>query len=203
MANFNLGHESLPVIESGRLRQRLIEPYLAPIMVRFRLENRTYLEPWEPKRPAEFFTQAFWEVQLRNALREFRQGTSVCLTLLNHEESEVIGVCNFTNIIRGTFQACHLGYALAERHQGKGLMYEALDASTRYMFDEFGLNRIMANYMPRNERSGRLLRRLGFITEGKAARLLKINGKWEDHVLTSKLNPAVWDEAGPRQESSA
>lgn len=190
MATFSrLQAEKLPDLVTERMRLKLLEPHQADIMVRFRLDNRDYLKPWEPTRPPEFFTEGFWQVQLRASLREFRQGTSMCLTLLDRNEREVLGVCNFTNIVRGTFQACHLGYALSERHQGKGLMFEALDTAIDYMFGVQGLNRIMANYMPHNERSGRLLTRLGFSIEGRAERFLRIDGRWEDHVLTSRLNP--------------
>lgn len=181
--------ESLPLLVTERLHLKLLEPREAPMMVRFRRENQNFLEPWEPTRPPEFFTQGFWEMQLSAALREFRQGSSLCLALLDPAEFEVIGVCNYTNIIRGTYQACHLGYAIAERHQGKGMMYEALDASIRYVFEEMRLHRIMANYLPHNHRSGDLLARLGFAIEGSARQLLMINGRWEDHVLTSKINP--------------
>ena len=48
----------------------------------------------------------------------------------------------------------------------------------------------MANYMPNNTRSGTLLERLGFEKEGLARQYLQIAGRWEDHILTSKLNPA-------------
>ncbi len=113
----------------------------------------------------------------------------MCLSILDRQETEVMGVCNYTNIIRGTFQACHLGYALAEKYQGQGIMQEALREANRYMFEELHLHRIMANYMPRNERSGRLLEKLGFRIEGKAEKLLKINGRWEDHIMTSLINP--------------
>lgn len=178
------------MLDTERLRLKLLEPRQASLMVKFRVDNRAFLEPWEPKRMPEFFTEGFWQMQLRSALREFRAGTSLCLALLDHPETEVLGVCNYTNIVRGTFQACHLGYALAEKHQGKGLMYEALEAGNRYIFEEMALNRIMANYMPRNERSGRLLERLGFVREGQAKKLLKINGKWEDHILTARVNPS-------------
>lgn len=158
-------------------------------MVAFRLANRTFLEPWEPKRPPEFFTHGFWLAQSRANLREFREGSSLCLVAFTPDESEVLGVCNYTNIVHGTFMACHLGYALAAAHQGKGLMFEALNMGNAYVFDSLGLNRIMANYLPWNERSGRLLARLGFTVEGRAKNYLMINGKWEDHILTSLLNP--------------
>jgi ribosomal-protein-alanine N-acetyltransferase len=38
-------------------------------------------------------------------------------------------------------------------------------------------------------RSGRLLGRLGFVIEGYARDYLLVNGRWEDHVLTSLINP--------------
>ena len=47
----------------------------------------------------------------------------------------------------------------------------------------------MANYIPHNERSGRLLRRLGFMVEGYARDYLFINGAWRDHILTALTNP--------------
>ncbi len=46
----------------------------------------------------------------------------------------------------------------------------------------------MANYVPTNERSGRLLRRLGFTVEGYARDYLCLNGTWQDHILTSLIN---------------
>ena len=157
------------------------------MMTRFRLENLAHLEKWEPKRNPEFFTDGFWQIQLRLLLKDFRDGGSACFVLLDPSEVEVLGVCNYTNIVRGTFQSCHLGYALAARHEGRGLMYEALSLTNNYLFQEQGLNRIQAAYLPHNERSGSLLAKLGFEKEGFARRYLKINGIWEDHVLTSLL----------------
>jgi ribosomal-protein-alanine N-acetyltransferase len=68
-------------------------------------------------------------------------------------------------------------------------MFEALNASTDFVFKHLKLHRIMANYVPRNEKSGKLLKKLGFVFEGYARDYLKINGQWEDHILTSKISP--------------
>ena len=180
---------SFPEIVTERLCLRLLEPHEARLMVHFRIQNKAHLAPWEPRRQPEFFTEPFWQLQIRAALRDFRLGNSICLTLFDKEETEILGVCNFTNIIRGTFQSCHLGYAIAASHQGSGLMTEALAPAINYIFASTGLHRIMANYLPRNERSGSLLKRLGFEVEGHAKQYLLINGIWEDHVLTSLINP--------------
>ena len=178
-----------PKINTDRLVLKLLEPHDARLMTEFRLKNRDHLTQWEPLRSPQFYTETFWQVQLRLAIRDFRSGNSVCLSIMDHDESQVLGVCNYTNVVRGTFEACHLGYALSDEQQGKGIMYEALSASTEYIFSVFRLHRIMANYLPRNEKSGELLRRLGFTIEGEAKKFLKINGVWEDHILTALLEP--------------
>jgi ribosomal-protein-alanine N-acetyltransferase len=178
-----------PRLQTPRLVLRFLQVDEAEKILRFRLENRAHLEPWEPLRRPEYYTLSYWQLQLQTLRRDYRQGLSLCLTILNEEETEVLGVCNFTNIVRGTFQSCHLGYALARRHEGQGLMAEALTAACAHVFAEMRLHRIMANYLPRNHRSGKLLAGLGFEKEGKARQYLLINGRWEDHVLTSLLHP--------------
>lgn len=50
------------------------------------------------------------------------------------------------------------------------------------------MHRIMAAYLPYNQRSGKLLKRLGFIVEGYARDYLTIDGQWQDHILTSLTN---------------
>ena len=47
------------------------------------------------------------------------------------------------------------------------------------------LHRVQANHLPENQRSARLLQRLGFRVEGLAREYLYINGAWRDHVLTA------------------
>ena len=185
----NLTKRILPSLRTDRFVARLLEPREADLMVKFRQENREHLELWEPLRKPAFFTVSFWELHLRLTLRDFRDGKSVSLVILSASEEEVLGVCNYTNIVRGTFQSCHLGYALAEKHEGEGIMFEVLSLTNDYIFQEISLHRIMAGYLPHNYRSGRLLKRLGFEKEGLARKYLKINDKWEDHVLTSLINP--------------
>lgn len=68
-------------------------------------------------------------------------------------------------------------------------MQEALEPTLRYMQRQQGMHRIMANYMPHNQRSGQLLARLGFEKEGYAKDYLMINGRWRDHVLTALTTP--------------
>jgi [ribosomal protein S5]-alanine N-acetyltransferase len=103
----------------------------------------------------------------------------------------MLGECNFTNIVRGPFQACHLGFSIDQAAQGQGLMQEALESAIDFAFTRGQLHRIMANYRPENLRSGQLLRRLNFEEEGRARAYLKIAGEWRDHILTFRINVAL------------
>jgi ribosomal-protein-alanine N-acetyltransferase len=177
----------LPKLFTDRLICRLLEPHEAKLMCSFRRENKNHLERWEPLRKPSFFTESFWQAQLRTQLRDFREGVSANFSILDKDEMFIVGVCNYTNIVRGTFQSCQLGYAIAKQCEGQGLMEEALRRTNDFVFSQLGLHRIMAAYLPHNQRSGSLLGRLGFKREGFAEKYLKINGIWEDHVLTSKI----------------
>lgn len=178
-----------PILRSPRLLLRPLMPAEAPLLIRYKLENRAHLALWEPERDADYYTLEMTRRRLRERQAAFRQGTALHLALLTPDEDEVMGQCDFTQIVRGPFQACYLGFAIAARHQGRGLMYEALSLAIPYVFDELGLHRIMAGYMPDNARSERLLTRLGFQREGYARAYLKIAGRWQDHVLTALINP--------------
>jgi ribosomal-protein-alanine N-acetyltransferase len=102
-----------------------------------------------------------------------------------------IGNLAFNNIVRGAFQSCHLGYQLDEREINQGFITEALQRAIAYAFEDLRLHRIEANVMPRNQRSRRVVEKLGFGEEGLARQYLKINGVWEDHIHYVLLNDAV------------
>jgi ribosomal-protein-alanine N-acetyltransferase len=180
--------ELLP-IETKRLVLRLLSPDEADIMVSYLLENREHLRKWEPTRSEKYFTLNHWKTELQNRENEFYLGGAANLVVFprGSVKGPVIGVCNFTNFMYGVFRACFLGYSIHKDYEGKGIMFEALTAAMEFVFVTFNMHRIMANYMPRNERSGFLLKRLGFAVEGYARDYLEINGKWEDHILTSKI----------------
>lgn len=160
----------------------------AALFLRYYQENQRHLSPWEPVRGPEYLTLPYWETFLKKAEHASREGSEFRFAAFTPDRSEIAGICNFTGVTRGVFQACFLGFSVAKKFESQGMMFEILQASIDHIFSTAGLNRIMANYMPANLRSGRLLERLGFEREGCARRYLKIAGRWEDHILTSLVN---------------
>lgn len=81
-----------------------------------------------------------------------------------------------------------MGFGVAFGAQGKGIAHQLCQHAISYAFNDIGLHRIMANYMSHNNRSAKLLSRLGFEKEGLARDYLKISGEWQNHMLTSLMN---------------
>jgi len=187
----------MTTIETPRTLLRLATHDDVPAIVRYFRENREFLARWEPRRPERFFTDEFWAEQVRRNTEEAESDRSLRLFVFPRDEpGRVIGTVNFTEFVRGVFQACYLGYGLSQAHEGRGYMREALSAGIAHAFGELRMHRIMANYLPHNRRSGNLLKSLGFQVEGYARDYLQIDGRWEDHVLTSLTNPD-WRAADP------
>ena len=186
----------IPIIETERLLLTIPDVHVAPRMLAYVEENREHFAPWAPPEPAGYYTEKFWREYLQTSRRQFEQDLSLRLVFFFRDDREgaVVGDCNFTNFVRGPFQACYLGYKISRRAEGRGLMREALAAAIDYAFETLRLHRIMANYVPINERSGWLLRRLGFTVEGYARDYLLVGGGWRDHVLTSLTNTKLKPE---------
>lgn len=171
--------------ETKRMIVRLTTERDAEKLADYYSENRRYLMPWEPFRDKSNYVPSGWDYRLQYMNELHRQESAFHFLLLTASEDEVIGVANFSNVIRGAFDACFLGYSVGEKWQGNGYMSEALTETIRYMQRQQGIHRIMANYMPHNLRSGHLLAKHGFEREGYAKNYLQINKEWRDHVLTA------------------
>ncbi|MEM1031694.1 MAG: GNAT family N-acetyltransferase [Myxococcota bacterium] len=182
---------SSPVtLRTPRLSLTLPAPSRAQRLADYFVVNRDHLSPWEPPFPDGVFSERFWRRRLEHNRQEYHAGRSLrlVLSLRDDPEGRVVGMANFTQFVRGALMGCTLGYSLEAASQGRGLMFEALDAALTHVFTETRMHRVMANYLPTNERSGRLLKRLGFTVEGYARDYIFINGAWRDHILTSRLN---------------
>lgn len=160
-----------------------------PRIIAFYQGNAEHFRDTDPVRPPAFYTEDFWRHRLAELDDASRNDRLLHMFLFRRDAPDtVIGVVNLSNFVRGAFQACHLGYAIARAEEGKGLMFEALGLAIPYAFQELRMHRIMANYLPGNVRSATLLARLGFVAEGYARRYLQIAGRWQDHVMTSLVN---------------
>jgi [ribosomal protein S5]-alanine N-acetyltransferase len=180
---------AIPRIVTPRAILTIPEPSAAVRVLDYFARNRERLEPVSPPWAEGFFTPEYWERRLRTAREEFLADVSLRLYMSRPGDETIVGVVSFTQFFRLALQRCILGYSVDREHEGQGLLREAIEASIAYVFDELGFHRIEANYMPTNERSGNLLKRLGFTVEGYARDYLFLHDRWRDHILTAKTNP--------------
>lgn len=179
----------------GDLLLRTAEIGDADMIAEYFQANREYLKPFEPKREEAFFSVNGWLQKLIKLNELHRMGLGYYCLLVRASSGEMLGTISFSNLSRFPFYSCNVGYSLAEKAQGHGYMRRGLTMACDYMFNVQKLHRIQAGYMPHNKRSESVLEHVGFNREGYAKDYLLINGKWQDHVLTSLINPN-WQPEG-------
>lgn len=157
-------------------------------LLAYHLKNRDFLKPYNPTPPNDFYTEAYWQRKIWSSQQEWQEDKNYRFVFSLLGSEKIIGTVNFSQVFRGPMQSCYLGYGIDEEHQGKGFMTEVLEILIGFMFEKKGLHRISANYLVDNEKSARVLEKLGFEKEGLAKKYLYINGEWRDHILTSKVN---------------
>lgn len=109
-----------------------------------------------------------------------------------NETDELIGDVTISDINRGPFQSCYIGYSLDKAHNGKGYTTEAVRLAAQHAFEQLGLHRLNAGVMPHNIASRRVLEKVGFQCEGIARENLKIKGVWQDHCQYAMVR-SDWD----------
>ena len=100
-------------------------------------------------------------------------GVGLCVVELK-PGGEPIGICGLLR--RETLDAPDLGFAFLPAFRGKGYAYESAFATLAHGLRELRFERIVAITSPDNERSGKLLEKLGFRFE----RMLRLPNESED-----------------------
>lgn len=185
-------NDAVPRVVTERLILTIPGSAAAERVLTYNKRNREHLARWDPPWTARNFDVDAISAALQRDVQLAAEGKAYRFLIFEGADGvagSVAGRVTFNEIVRGAFQACYMGYSLALDRQGRGYMTEAARGAIAYMFETVRLHRIMANYIPENERSAAVLCRLGFIVEGTAQNYLYIAGAWRDHVLTSLTNP--------------
>lgn len=186
-----------------------------------RAASRDFLVPWEPTWPLDALGYEFFCGLLRRQARDWREGKayafliflktsgepetggniSISTPLHSPDENRpsppslrdnaLIGGISLNGVQRGIAQKGTLGYWIGAPFARHGYMTEAVGLVCDFAFKTLRLNRVEAGCLPRNEASRRLLAKLGFAEEGFARAYLRINGRWEDHLLWGKVKNAL------------
>lgn len=174
-----------------RLILRSLEIEEAPLLLDYLIRNKDFLAEWEPIRNEDYFTIENIRTVLQKQTADNEEKKGLHLYLFTKDDNMLFGNINITNIIFGPFQSCFLAYKLDKDKINRGYITEGLREVINICFNNYLLHRIEANIIPRNIRSIKVVKKLGFEYEGSSKKYLKINGVWEDHHHYVLLNEKV------------
>ncbi len=154
-------------------------------------ESRDFLTPWEPTWAYDALTRKAYRRRLRAYRAELRQGTSYSFLVFRSEDDALLGGVTLSNVRRGVAQCASLGYWSGARYSRQGYMTESLAVALKFALGNLGLHRVEAACLPANTASRALLLKSGFREEGHAREYLRIDGRWQDHLLFGILRADV------------
>ncbi len=173
-----------PVLKTERLILRKTEMTDAPAMFVQRSDPRImkYLD----RKPCETVEEAAAFIRMITDNLDNNNGISWAIT--THDSDEMIGSIAIWRIVKEHYRG-ELGYVLLPEYQGKGMMYEALNAVIAYGFTDMGLHSLEANINPDNAASQKVLERHGFVREAYFRENYYSNGKFLDSAIYSLVTP--------------
>ncbi len=155
---------------------------------RLRLTSKNFLSPWEPSWDASSCSRRAFMRYLKNSSYSANMDRAYSFLIFKDKDKDLIGGINVSNVRRGAAQSASIGYWIGKKYSRKGYMLEALKILLPSLFIDLRFNRIEAATLKNNEASRGLLEKVGFIKEGVCRSYLKIDGKWQDHMMYSLIN---------------
>jgi ribosomal-protein-alanine N-acetyltransferase len=185
---------SFSELRTDRLLLRPLREEDRPAFIAYHDRSREHLRPWSPRTPEGVTLEQLFTQQLERSQRGLRDGSVLRLMAFALEPgpgTNLVGMFNLNNIVRGVFECADAGWQVGAGHTGKYLATEGVWALLDVAFAPpprgLGLHRVQANVIPLNGPSLRVAEKCGFRREGLAHKMLKINGAWQDHVMHAKL----------------
>jgi ribosomal-protein-alanine N-acetyltransferase len=187
-------------LRHGSIGLRPVRKADASAWRRLRSEQVDWLGPWEATLPPEaespFLThRAMIGVMLSHA----RAGRSMPFAVTWDED--LVGLVTVGNITWGSSRSATIGYWIARAHAGRGIIPTAVALVCDHLFAVAGVHRIEIAIRPENERSLRVVQKLGFNEIGLAPGYLHIAGQWRDHVVFQLVATDVQSTVLGRLES--
>lgn len=163
----------IPELETERLKMRKMLAMDATDMFDYarRPEVTKYLT-WSPH-PDVYYTREYLEY----LDGRYRTGLFYDWGLIHKGTGRMIGTCGFTSFDMSANSA-EVGYVLHPDFWGQGLAPEALRRVMQFGFEKMDLHRIEAHYMEGNERSRRVMEKLGMTFEGYRRDAMLIKGSY-------------------------
>lgn len=115
-----------------------------------------------------------------------QESKAIRFSIIKKDSNEIIGSCGYNDLDFENGKA-EIGYDIAKSFWGRGYATEAISSLLEHGFSSLKLNRIEARVDPRNVNSMKLLQKLNFRFEGTLRQYERVDGKFNDLSIYSKL----------------
>jgi ribosomal-protein-alanine N-acetyltransferase len=184
-----LTRTTAPTDRRGELRIHLCSNDDVDELGDYWARNRRHLAPTQPQREDSFWTVEGQRRRVERAAHDVAVGHMY--PFLVREDGRLIAEVGLSDVARGVFQSCHLGYSVDGERLRSGIASWAVGAVVDIAFTDIGLHRLQAATLVDNVASQGVLRRCDFERIGVATGYLAIAGAWRDHVLWQRANRAM------------
>ena len=175
-----MNHEELtrifrdpPVIQTPRLTlRRMLKRDSADMYEYARDPEVSAYLLWQPHENENYTRRYLSYLQSR-----YRAGDFYDWAVVWREEDKMIGTCGFTHIALESNSA-EIGYVLNRQFWGRGIAPEAARAVLRFAFSDLRLHRVEAHYMLGNDRSRRVMEKIGMKYEGAFRDSMFVKGNY-------------------------
>lgn len=155
-----------------------LQPDMASELFKLCHDNREYLTQWLPWPPFIESPQQSASF-IRHAIEKFARGEGMSCAI--EYQGEIVGIISY-NQIDHALNKVSIGYWLAERWQGNGIITRACQALIHHAFEEMAMEKVEISCGLENEASRAVCERLGMEQEGITRRAERLAHQVVDHV---------------------
>ncbi len=169
--------------ENDELRFAVLNSKAAFEVTDYYVRNRDFHARFSQTHDDKYFTYSTQKKFLTEEVKDFNKNHILPLFITyKGNPKHIIGRISFFHFAYGGMRNCIIGYSLDKEEEGKGIMTKAVPYVMDFLSEYYYIHRVDAYILPENERSIKLIKRVGFKEEGIKHEFMHINGKWEDHI---------------------
>jgi ribosomal-protein-alanine N-acetyltransferase len=175
--------ERAPALRGEGVLIRFLSDADATALCEFRARNRDFFAPYDPAATDADFTMEATRRRIAAQVSDREEDRAYAFGIFRPADGALVGHVALSAVFRRAWQNANLGYSVGRADNGRGYATEAVRLALSFAFEHAGLHRVQAAVLTDNDRSKRVLDRVGFRLEGLARRYLQINGDWRDHDI--------------------
>lgn len=165
----------------------LVQPSFASQYVQLIQDDIEYLAEWL-QWPPHCQTEEDFRGFVSRSLHDYADGKSITCAMIYC--GELVGSISF-NTIRNDVKSVEIGYWIASKYQGKGIVSRSVSALIEMAFQQLAMEKVQISAAENNSASRAVCERLGLHLEGIISNAENLNGRIVDHAIYA-MHKETW-----------